>query len=324
MGDEPLVTPFTWWFLNLVLPGWCFLIGGCVGSFLNVVAYRLPRGMSLNRPGSRCPSCQRPILPRDNVPILSWWILRGRCRYCQAAISPRYMVVECTLAVTFFLLGRMELVTGGANLPGWSAGHGSEIPWVLQIPCPAIEITLVHGLLFAFLMTLVLLRDEPGPWNTRIAWLGVLAGVVAAGMIPGGHPAALFDSVGRIAAIADSLLGAGLAWMLGRFIVKGESSQEPHLLAMVGAFLGWQAVLVVAVATSLMGTADWLRPASPWAIYVAALVQVLFWRQIQPWMTWPFFTMIALVVIAQYWLQGRGINKVGEMDDEPTLLDVDR
>jgi leader peptidase (prepilin peptidase)/N-methyltransferase len=70
------------------------IVGAIFGSFLNVVAYRLPRGESLSRPRSRCPQCQTPIRPYDNVPVLSWLALRGRCRSCRAPISARYPLVE--------------------------------------------------------------------------------------------------------------------------------------------------------------------------------------------------------------------------------------
>lgn len=72
-----------------------------MGSFLNVVIHRLPRGESLVHPRSRCPSCQTQIAGYDNIPIVSWLVLRGRCRHCGAAISPRYPAVELITAVTF-------------------------------------------------------------------------------------------------------------------------------------------------------------------------------------------------------------------------------
>src|SRR3954453_13771426 len=75
------------------------LIGLLLGSFLNVVAYRLPRGESLSFPGSHCPSCDTPTRPRDNIPVLSWLWLKGRCRACHGSISPRYPVVEASTAV---------------------------------------------------------------------------------------------------------------------------------------------------------------------------------------------------------------------------------
>jgi leader peptidase (prepilin peptidase) / N-methyltransferase len=85
------------------------VIGAIFGSFFNVVAYRLPRGESLSRPRSRCPGCQTPIKPYDNVPIVSWLALRGKCRACGSRISARYPVVE---AVTALLCGLVVLAKG--------------------------------------------------------------------------------------------------------------------------------------------------------------------------------------------------------------------
>src|SRR5918994_7457904 len=77
------------------------LFGALIGSFLNVVAWRLPRGESLAHPGSACPACGTAIKPYDNVPVLSWLLLRGRCRRCGAPISPRYPLVELVTALAF-------------------------------------------------------------------------------------------------------------------------------------------------------------------------------------------------------------------------------
>ena len=74
------------------------VFGATIGSFLNVVAYRLPRHESLVRPGSRCPGCGTAIKPYDNLPVIGWLLLRGRCRGCRTAISPRYPLVEATTA----------------------------------------------------------------------------------------------------------------------------------------------------------------------------------------------------------------------------------
>ena len=93
------------------------VMGAIFGSFLNVVAYRLPRGESLSRPGSRCPQCETPIRPYDNVPVLSWLALRGRCRSCGVRISARYPLVEAGTA----LLCALVVVVKGADadaLPG--------------------------------------------------------------------------------------------------------------------------------------------------------------------------------------------------------------
>jgi leader peptidase (prepilin peptidase)/N-methyltransferase len=84
-----------------VLAGVCGLL---IGSFLNVVAWRLPRGESLSRPRSRCPRCETPVKPYDNVPVVSWLALRGRCRACGAPISPRYPLVELATGVLYALV----------------------------------------------------------------------------------------------------------------------------------------------------------------------------------------------------------------------------
>jgi leader peptidase (prepilin peptidase)/N-methyltransferase len=101
------------------------LLGLAVGSFLNVVIYRVPIGKSVVQPASACPSCGTPISPRDNVPVLSWLLLRGRCRTCQAPISVRYPAVEVLTGLLFALTA----VRLGASwsLPGELAFVGGVI-----------------------------------------------------------------------------------------------------------------------------------------------------------------------------------------------------
>jgi leader peptidase (prepilin peptidase)/N-methyltransferase len=87
------------------------ILGAIVGSFLNVVVYRLPRGESLSHPPSHCPKCGQPVKPYDNIPVLSWLLLRGRCRQCKEPISPRYPLVEAGTA----LLCALVVVVKGAD-----------------------------------------------------------------------------------------------------------------------------------------------------------------------------------------------------------------
>jgi len=84
---------------------WLLLFGGAVGSFLNVVIYRLPAGMNLSYPASHCPKCGHAIRPRDNVPVLGWMLLRGKCRDCNAPISARYPMIEGLCALMFVHIG---------------------------------------------------------------------------------------------------------------------------------------------------------------------------------------------------------------------------
>src|SRR6476659_4855796 len=83
----------------------CAVVGLAIGSFLNVVVWRVPRDESVVRPPSHCPSCDTPISPRDNVPVLSWLWLCGKCRHCKAHISVRYPAVELLTGIVFALFG---------------------------------------------------------------------------------------------------------------------------------------------------------------------------------------------------------------------------
>ena len=87
--------------MDPVLASAIFVLGLAFGSFLNVCIYRLPRDLSVVRPRSACPGCERPIAAYDNIPVLSWLILRGRCRNCKTSISPRYLIVELLTGAIF-------------------------------------------------------------------------------------------------------------------------------------------------------------------------------------------------------------------------------
>lgn len=107
------LTTVLWGFVFL----WLFWFGGSVGSFMNVVVYRLPAGLNLVHPGSRCPKCLHPIRWYHNLPILGWLLLRGKCRDCKAPISARYPTVEAFVASLFVCLAAVEVASDGANLP---------------------------------------------------------------------------------------------------------------------------------------------------------------------------------------------------------------
>ncbi|MGB5975475.1 MAG: prepilin peptidase, partial [Nodosilinea sp.] len=107
----------------LITSALVFVFGAAVGSFLNVVIYRLPAGLSLLHPPSRCPQCHTRLAPRDNVPVLGWLWLKGRCRYCRAPISPRYPLVEAftgaLFLATFWLFGLTWATVGHWLLLSW-------------------------------------------------------------------------------------------------------------------------------------------------------------------------------------------------------------
>jgi leader peptidase (prepilin peptidase) / N-methyltransferase len=189
--------------------------GLIIGSFLNVVAYRLPRGQSVAFPASHCPSCETPIKPYDNVPVLSWLVLRGRCRSCHRAISARYPIVE---AVTAALLVAVVL-TEGADSDAWLG-----LAFVVLL-VPVTLIDLDHRIIPNTLMligtvvsvALVLLTD-PGALTEHLIAAGAAGGflLVAAIARPGGM--GMGDV--KLAAVMGLFLGRNVApAMLAAFLV---------------------------------------------------------------------------------------------------------
>lgn len=269
---------------------WLFLLGATLGSFLNVVVYRLPTGQSLMHPGSRCPRCQRPIRWYDNVPILGWFLLRGRCRDCRATISSRYPAVELTLALIFLLLAYVELLSGGANLPR-QQGTGAE-PFVGQfLRDPAVWATFaLHTLLMGGLLAATLIRYD-GHAVPRALSLTVLAGCLVlttvwpqtrptvsegwprAIVVEGSVWSTLIESFLNLAVVGVLMLSARRLWPAGRHRAA-EWQSALIALAWVAVALGWPATMALAVATA--------------TFYLASHLLVSFWSKIGrvPWTGW--------------------------------------
>ncbi len=201
------------------------LLGACVGSFLNVVVYRLPRGESLVRPRSRCPGCGALIAARDNVPVLSWLVLRGRCRRCRMAISPRYPLVELATAAVFAGLYARQLETG-------------------------LDLRLLFDWALASALIAVARIDaEHQIIPNEITYPGIPLGLVVAVLAP---PPGLLD------ATLGLLIPAGMMWALAAFYEwwrgrLGLGMGDVKLVAMLGAFLGLQPALEIMVLGSLLG-----------------------------------------------------------------------
>jgi leader peptidase (prepilin peptidase)/N-methyltransferase len=195
------------------------LLGAILGSFLNVVAYRLPRGESLSRPRSRCPGCDTPIKPYDNVPVLSWLLLRGRCRSCRAPISARYPLVEAGTGLLCALV--VWLV---------------EEPWL--------------GLVFVLLLVPITLIDL----DSRIIpnKLTLTGAVAAPAILALTDPGAIPEHVIAAAAAGGFLFLAWLAYP------RGMGMGDVKLAAVMGLFLGRAvapAMFVALIAGTLVGAA---------------------------------------------------------------------
>lgn len=213
---------------TIVIALFAGLLGACVGSFLNVVIHRLPLGESLVSPPSHCPACGHAIRWHDNVPVLGWLVLGGRCRDCGEGISPRYAIVE---AITGLLAAALA-VQGGFTLDTLAAF------WFGASLIALTYIDLDHRLL-----------------PDRITLPGIVAGVAFAAFATATRGG---GALGR--SLAGVLLGGGLLWFVawayhaatGR---EGMGGGDIKLLAMIGAFLGWKGVLLTLLIASFVGSA---------------------------------------------------------------------
>ncbi len=199
-------------------------LGLCIGSFLNVVIHRLPRGASVVTPPSRCPGCNYQLRWSDNVPVLSWLFLRGRCRKCAAPISIRYPIVEI-LTMLMFLLHLWVF--------GWSALMVVRVAFATSL-IALFAIDLEHHLL-----------------PNAITLPGIVVGLIVSLVLPPG----IVDS------ILGTLLGGGVLWVIGEAYYRysgqeGMGGGDVKMLAMIGAFLGWKLVLVDARAVVGWRVAD--------------------------------------------------------------------
>lgn len=199
------------------------LVGAMVGSFLNVCIYRLPRHESVVWPGSHCPACSHPIAWYDNIPLLSYLVLVGRCRFCSAPIPWRYPVVEGLNAVGYVGL----LWYFG---PGWSMA--------------------VYALLYSLLIVVT---------GTDLSHKIIPNAVTLPGMVVGLLSSATVLPTGAGNGLLGMLIGGGLLWFLAwlspyLFGKEGMGGGDIKLMAMIGAFLGWKPALLTILVGSLLGS----------------------------------------------------------------------
>jgi leader peptidase (prepilin peptidase)/N-methyltransferase len=198
------------------------LVGALIGSFLNVCIYRLPRQTSIVWPASACPACGRPLSWFENVPVVSWLLLRGRCRTCRARISIQYPIVEIVTAIMF----------AGA---WWYYGLGPLLFSRLLFGCALIvlfAIDLEHHLL-----------------PNAITLPGIAVGFLLS----------FITEPGWVASLLGILLGAGTLFLIaeGYYRLRHEEGLgfgDVKMLAMIGAFVGWKLTFLTLVLASFSGT----------------------------------------------------------------------
>lgn len=140
----------------------CLFALGCnIGSFLNVVVWRMPLGKSIVYEKPRCPNCATGIEGKDNIPIFEWLQLGGQCRACSTEISPRYPIVEAITGGMFLLLYLVQLISGGANLPVRTINHFRGVLWIIMSPkWDLIQLSLYHCFLYSSLLVFTLIAID--------------------------------------------------------------------------------------------------------------------------------------------------------------------
>ena len=215
-----------------------FALGASIGSFLNVVIYRIPAGLSLLNPPSRCPKCLHRLKAYDNVPVFGWLWLRGKCRYCKTAIAPRYPLVE---AATGFLFVFALLKVGDPH-------------WFTADPIQLIG----YWALISWLLALALIDLDTMTLPNPLTQSGLVLGIV--------YQVMLGWSLGGISGMAAHIMGGVIGavlgiWLLDTIFVVGSillgqpamGGGDAKLAALMGAWLGWKLLLLAGFLACALG-----------------------------------------------------------------------
>lgn len=251
------------------------VLGLIIGSFLNVCIYRMPRGCSIIFPYSKCPSCDMPIRAIDNVPIISYILLGGKCRYCKARISFRYPAVEALNAALY-----------AAVL--YRYGMGWHLPVYLAFVSALVVITFID-------LEFQIIPD-------RITLGGIPAALLAgAFLLP--DPMSRAELLGAKASVIGAASGFGLFYAVALLSRGGMGGGDIKLMAMIGGLMGWKAVLMTTLLGSFTGSVLGIflmlfrgkgrKTKIPFGPFLAlgALIALLFGEEILRWYLRARFTI---------------------------------
>ncbi|QOD93848.1 A24 family peptidase [Chryseoglobus sp. 28M-23] len=222
-----------------LLPAFAGLLGAIIGSFLNVVIYRVPAGLSIVHPPSACPACSAPVRAHDNIPVLSWLLLRGRCRDCGAPISARYPLIELGAAVAFVVI---------------TAVLGPQLDAAASAVRLTADVVVLAALLYLAAISIALAAIDldvhrlPNSIVLPAYAVGSAAFSVAA------------VASGDVVSLARAAAGAGILFALYLVLAlispRGMGLGDVKLAGVLGLFLGWfgwDALAVGALAAFLLG-----------------------------------------------------------------------
>lgn len=204
----------SWYIITLFF---VFFVGASLGSFSNVCIYRIPLQLSIIQPGSYCPNCKTPLRVLDNIPILSYLFLRGKCRYCEQNIGLRYPAVELLTAIFFLML-------------------------YIKFDLPVF---IIYALLVTALIIITFIDIDYKIIPNVITFPGILIGLVSS---------YFFLPPTIINAFIGLLGGGGLLLFMALIYQGGMGGGDIKMVAMLGAFLGWQKVFLTIFIGSLIGS----------------------------------------------------------------------
>jgi leader peptidase (prepilin peptidase)/N-methyltransferase len=282
--------------MHVILGGLTFLLGTVIGSFLNVCIYRIPWQKSVIWPRSCCPHCSGMIASSDNIPVVSWLVLRGECRRCGGRISARYPLVELLVGLLFLAVYLVDVAR----------------PGLVFAPPPDVYLQMAyHLLLVTFLVMASFIDYDLVIIPDAVTVTGMVFGLTLGTLFPGIRPDpghALTHGAGLWTGVVGLVVGGGIVWLvrIAGGLAFGREAMgfgDVTLMAMIGTFLGWQATvltfflsafvaLVPALAKMVLNAikrlsggqlsgADREIPFGPF-ISMAAVILLLAW----PWL-WP-------------------------------------
>jgi len=241
-----------------IIGAFVFIFGLIIGSFLNVVIYRVPKRESIVFPGSRCPACNAMIKPYDNIPVFSYVMLGGKCRNCGASISPIYPAVELLVAVLYALV----FINVGTRFDVFKLAY-DEMP-------AQFWLTLIGDILFvSFIIPLVFIDYRYKLLPNAITYPGFFVLLIMRLLAPDpwllahtprfGLPAEPQWPVALIGAVLGAVIGGGSLWLVREAYyrlrhVEGMGAGDIKMMMMVGAYLGWHLALLTIFMGSLLGS----------------------------------------------------------------------
>ncbi|MBW4440263.1 MAG: prepilin peptidase [Plectolyngbya sp. WJT66-NPBG17] len=208
-----------------------FFIGASIGSFLNVVIYRLPAGLSLIYPPSRCPHCLTRLKKRENIPVLGWLRLKGKCAHCKSAIAPRYPIIEAVTGILFLI-----------------------VFWIFGISLQ----TLGHWTFFSWLLALAMIDLDTMTLPNPLTQSGLVLGLIFQAIIGFSIGGTVGAIQGFISGVIGTIVGIWLLDLIGitGSMILGQPAMgagDSKLMAMIGAWLGWQLMLLAGFLACLTG-----------------------------------------------------------------------